>query len=521
MTNGDFNEAQLYCDLPRDISPNDPRYLALNEQLRKEIDSQNALSDVLKNLSNGECRNAVNALDNIQKGTFAYTTMLEKDYKTKARECFEKAPTPTQNSNETNKGKCDTQTISKEKHLPKWNIEIIDSSVIASMLKDAEKNHLPFLKINASDDLKQKLENYINKDPSKLNQNSQNAFTCDPGNYIRTSSNIGIQLVYCNDSEMSVVFLNLVSPGDNKARVYTAKTFDHLFEEAPAIDKTEETVINGERGAYVAVKYETFSDGTGTDHTETDIAHYLFLGDKLRYLTDWNAFHIEESNSYNDDGTKDYSCDAKATVLRLESTGAKHVMATSSDNAPTTAPAPTPTPSPAPAQNDPAPQAKSLASTIMRYAEHEISLEEGKTVEQFFSIKKGLKPCLKSPKKCSKTIAPLVDESYVKFNRGVIAAILLQNNNTFNKDLFKEVQKTLLIPMNDSSERMRIANKSPVGREIMGANTLSNEDKINIFAIWYLRQFPYAGENIWNNTPSTRRSWKDYLEMADLYLDAI
>ena len=103
----------------------------------------------------------------------------------------------------------------------------------------------------------------------------------------------------------------------------------------------------------------------------------------------------------------------------------------------------------------------------------------------------------------------------------MIAAILLQNNDTFDKDLFKEVQKSLLIPMTNASERMRIANKSPVGREIMGANTLSNDDKINIFAIWYLRQFPYAGEDIWNNTPSTRRSWKDYLEMADLYLDAI
>ncbi|MBQ9243777.1 MAG: ankyrin repeat domain-containing protein [Proteobacteria bacterium] len=220
--------------------------------------------------------------------------------------------------------KCNVQTISKEKHLPKWNIEIVDSSVIASMLKDAEKNHLPFLKINASDNLKQKLETYINKDPSKLHEDSQNTFTCEPGNYIKTASNIGIQLVLCNDDEMSVAFLNLVSPVDNKARVYTAKTFDHLFEDAPVIDKTEETVINGERGAYVAVNYETYSDGTGTEHHETDVVHYLFLGDKLRYLTDWDAFHIEESWSHEDDGTEEYDCDAKATVLRIESTGAKH-----------------------------------------------------------------------------------------------------------------------------------------------------------------------------------------------------
>ena len=235
------------------------------------------------------------------------------------------APTPNNIASDTEK-RCDTQTISKEKHLPKWNIEIVDSSVITSMLKDAEKNHLPFLKINASDNLKQKLETYINKEPSKLHENSQNTFTCEPANYIRTASNIGIQLVLCNDNddEMSVAFLNLVSPVDNKARVYTAKTFDHLFKDAPVIDITEETVINGERAAYIAVKYETYSDGTGHERSETDIVHYLFLGDKLRFLSDWNAFHIVEDWYYYDDGTEICDCDAKATVLRIESTGAKH-----------------------------------------------------------------------------------------------------------------------------------------------------------------------------------------------------
>ena len=228
-------------------------------------------------------------------------------------------------ANNDNNKRCNVQTISNEKHLPKWNIEIIDSSAISSMLKDAEKKHLPFLKINASDDLKQKLEDYINQNPSKL-LNSQDTFTCEPGNYIRTASNIGIQLVICNDLNNLVTFLNLVSPVDNKARVYQAKTFDHLFEDAPVIDKTEETVINGERGCYVTVKYADFSEGTDTSHTETHIVNYLFLGDKLRYLTDWNAFHIEEFYDYADG--EDYSCEAQATVLRIESTEPKRLVHT-------------------------------------------------------------------------------------------------------------------------------------------------------------------------------------------------
>ena len=229
------------------------------------------------------------------------------------------------NQKDSNKGKrCNVKTISNEKRIPKWSIEIIDSSIVASMLKDAEKSHLPFLKINASDDLEQKLVAYINKNPTRINPNSQEAFTCRIGNDNKTASGIGVQHVLCDDSDVSVSFLNLVSPVDKKARIYKVKTFDHLFEDSPVVEKIEESVINGERGVYVAVKYEDFSDGTGTEYIETDFVNYLFLGDKLRYLTDWNAFHIEEHHHYDDDGALEYSCNAKATVLRLEGSEAKY-----------------------------------------------------------------------------------------------------------------------------------------------------------------------------------------------------
>ena len=229
------------------------------------------------------------------------------------------------NQKDSNKGKrCNVQTISNEKRIPKWNIEIVDPSIVASMLKDAEKTHLPFLKINASDDLEQKLVAYINKNPTRINPNSQEAFTCRIGNDNKTASGIGVQHVLCDDSDVSVSFLNLVSPVDKKARIYKVKTFDHLFEDSPVVEKIEESVINGERGVYVAVKYEDFSDGTGTEYIETDFVNYLFLGDKLRYLTDWNAFHIEEHHHYDDDGALEYSCNAKATVLRLEGSEAKY-----------------------------------------------------------------------------------------------------------------------------------------------------------------------------------------------------
>ncbi|MBQ9243110.1 MAG: FHA domain-containing protein [Proteobacteria bacterium] len=90
ISKGDFDSAKTHCDLARDISPNDPKYLAVAEQLRKEKDSKDALVEVLESISNGDCRDAIDSLENIQKGTAAYITMLEKDYKTKALECLEK-----------------------------------------------------------------------------------------------------------------------------------------------------------------------------------------------------------------------------------------------------------------------------------------------------------------------------------------------------------------------------------------------------------------------------------------------
>lgn len=163
---------------------------------------------------------------------------------------------------------------------------------------------------------------------------------------------------------------------------------------------------------------------------------------------------------------------------------------------------------------------ESIADLLAHHVEQEIKLEEGKPSGQFFSIKQGLKPCLKNPNTCTTSIAPLVRESYVKFNRGIIATILLTNNDSFDINLFKEIQRTLLLPTTDSSERQRIANKSPVGREIMKATKLSAEDKNNIFSIWYLRQIPYAGEEIWKESNSSN-SWDYYLNRADQYLEQV
>lgn len=165
-------------------------------------------------------------------------------------------------------------------------------------------------------------------------------------------------------------------------------------------------------------------------------------------------------------------------------------------------------------------QAKSIASLITHQVERVIMLEEGKSVGQFFSIKQGLKPCLKNPNICTDSIAPLVRESYIKFNRGIIATLLLNNDDSFDINMFKKIQTTLLLPMTDSSEKVRIANKSPVGREIMKTIELSTEDRNNIFAIWYLRQIPYAGENIWKDS-NTRYSWDYYLKRADHYLEQV
>jgi hypothetical protein len=164
-------------------------------------------------------------------------------------------------------------------------------------------------------------------------------------------------------------------------------------------------------------------------------------------------------------------------------------------------------------------QAQSIVSQITQNVMYEIRLEEGKTVEQFFSIKSALKPCKKKPSSCRKIIKPLVDESFVKYKRGVIATILLLNNNRFDRQLFNKIDSTLKQNYNSFEKMNSIAENSPVGREIMDAGFINDNIKEQIFYIWYLRQYPYAGEDIWKKQYSPRYSWKEYLSMANDYIN--
>ena len=150
---------------------------------------------------------------------------------------------------------------------------------------------------------------------------------------------------------------------------------------------------------------------------------------------------------------------------------------------------------------------------------NEIRMEEGKSVEQFFSIKKALRPCENKPSSCRKKIGPLVDESFVKYRRGITATILLLNNNKFDKQLFNKIDAELKQNYDSFGKMNSIAANSPVGREIMNADSIDEDVKKQIFYIWYLRQYPYAGEDIWKNQYNPRYSWEEYLSMADDYID--
>lgn len=179
-----------------------------------------------------------------------------------------------------------------------------------------------------------------------------------------------------------------------------------------------------------------------------------------------------------------------------------------------------PTPSPAPSPEDALDaQAKSIASQITQNVTNEIRMEEGKSVGQFFSIKNALKPCKKKPASCEEKIAPLVDESFVKYRRGIAATILLLNNNKFDEQLFNKVNAELKRNYDSFGKMRSIADNSPVGREIMNANFIDDDVKEQIFYIWYLRQYPYAGEDIWKNQYKPSYDWKEYLNMADNYID--
>jgi hypothetical protein len=166
---------------------------------------------------------------------------------------------------------------------------------------------------------------------------------------------------------------------------------------------------------------------------------------------------------------------------------------------------------------------------LVSSVKNQIELEQGKSTGQFFSIKKCLKPCLKSPSTCYQDMDDYYHESIYKLMRASLAlssiAIPLSNGIANADDhllsftigfasamyLFASQPQTLNNFINTDA-----ITASPVGREIYNS-PLDFKSKQRLIGIWMLRQVHYAVEDIYNQMGVAKATGISFNEMIQGY----
>ncbi len=86
---GDFDKAQTACDQAAAINPNDTRLTFAQDNLRHEINSYKDYQTIENDIKDEHCREALNAIADIDPSTYAYKQLLQNNTKDNALECLE------------------------------------------------------------------------------------------------------------------------------------------------------------------------------------------------------------------------------------------------------------------------------------------------------------------------------------------------------------------------------------------------------------------------------------------------
>lgn len=87
---GNFEEARKACQAAHEINPEDTRYIIAIDKLNKEESAQKTVNDIKKAIQEGQCRDAIQNISNVNEGTLAYSKMHADNLKEQANECLAK-----------------------------------------------------------------------------------------------------------------------------------------------------------------------------------------------------------------------------------------------------------------------------------------------------------------------------------------------------------------------------------------------------------------------------------------------
>lgn len=86
---GNFEKAQRFCDKALEINPQDSRLIVAVDTLRREVTANADLQEAQDFIQEGRCREALNGLEAVPIGTWAYQQMMSNDIQSKAVDCME------------------------------------------------------------------------------------------------------------------------------------------------------------------------------------------------------------------------------------------------------------------------------------------------------------------------------------------------------------------------------------------------------------------------------------------------
>ena len=154
---------------------------------------------------------------------------------------------------------------------------------------------------------------------------------------------------------------------------------------------------------------------------------------------------------------------------------------------------------------------------LQQAVESEIKKEQGKKIDQFFVIKDILKPAIQESFNFNPI--PFYNESVQKALRGITALVIAQKGSA-DLELIKNTFYYLAIYLSNKPEYIdQLKKMSPVSKKILSTTELSNYQINHIFQTWYLRQIPYAAEDIFNQNKG-KKTWNSMLSEADKAIES-
>ncbi len=142
---------------------------------------------------------------------------------------------------------------------------------------------------------------------------------------------------------------------------------------------------------------------------------------------------------------------------------------------------------------------------------HQIELEKGKDLKEFYSYTAVIHPYEKHPYIYPEQFHSIYDESVKNAIRGITALVLAKNGSADTELIKNTFYKLAVFELSKENYFEKMKQSSPVAARL---ESIFTPQRKVFLSIWYLRQIPYAAKEIYETRPDEKK-WDDWLSDAD------